>query len=136
MLSFFFAVIVPVAMMQTISSHDAKIGQTFQFQTVAAVKDGNVDIPAGTMGEGIVNDVRSAHFMKGAHLKLEPQVLRLANGTTIPVTFAPDNKLGDNSRPHIFPFPTFFGPIPVAAIVNPAKDVSVPAGTRFSVDAH
>jgi hypothetical protein len=50
------------------------------------------------------------------------------------VTFDPSTEPGGSSPAHIFPFPVMFVPVPlVGAFVNPAKEISVPVGTRFSV---
>lgn len=127
-------VVVPVALAAAVSSSDARAGQTFRFETVADVEDGGIAIPAGTSGEGVVSKARAAHFLKGAQLELEPRELRIANGPTIPVSLPAQNTVPAGSQAHVFPFPLFIGPVPLlGAVVNPAKNVTLPAGTRFTV---
>jgi hypothetical protein len=127
-------VVVPVALLDALSTKDAQAGETFRFETLSDVQAGQVTIPAQTMGEGIVKTAHTGHFMSSSKLELQPVALHLASGEEIPVTFDPSTEPNGKSQAHIFPFPVMFVPVPLfGAFINPAKEVSVPVGTRFSV---
>jgi hypothetical protein len=83
------AVSIPVKLVQRLSSHDAKAGDQFTFATTQSVRVGDVSIPPGTNGHGVVASARAARGDRGGDLALQVQSLDLPGGGTLPVTAAP-----------------------------------------------
>jgi len=128
---------ISVTMVSSVSSANAKIGDPFVFRTRQDVRAGAVDIPAGTVGHGIVSAVSAAAGTHRGSLSLTPQYLVLASGDRVPVTSA-DSKYA--ARRHLFPIPMPFpGVFVVGGLVNPGGNVTIGPGTNFDVvtsDAH
>jgi hypothetical protein len=83
---------------------------------------------------GTPSGAHTGHFLKSSKLELQPEYLEFSNGSTVPVSFDPKTEPSSSSQAHVFPFPIMFAPVPLfGAFVNPAKEISIPAGTRFSV---
>jgi hypothetical protein len=123
---------IPVTMVSSVNSGTAKVGQPFVFRTTQMVRAGDVTIPAGTTGHGVVSAVSPAAGTHRGELTLEPQELDLTNSEHVPV-----QPLGSSSyvaRRHVFPFPV---PVPgvvvVGGAVNPGGNVTIGPGTSFEV---
>lgn len=128
-------VVIPVVLSQPISSKEARSGQAFAFRTTTDARIENLDVPADTPGSGVIARARAAGGTKGAELELQPQALHLASGAIVAVTLAPsDRNAAKRSRSHVFPFPIIMWGTPfIGAFLSPARDVTMPAGTRFEV---
>ncbi|GAC1458296.1 MAG: hypothetical protein PVSMB1_08170 [Gemmatimonadaceae bacterium] len=129
-------IVIPVVLSQPISSKNARAGQTFAFRTTADTRIENLDVPADTPGSGVIVRAHAAGGTKGAELELQPQALHLASGAIVAITLAPSNRnaAAKRSRSHIFPFPIIMWGTPfIGAFLSPARDVTMPAGTRFEV---
>jgi hypothetical protein len=80
--------VVPVKLDQQLSSSSVKDGDRFTFTTTKTVRIGEIDVPSGTEGHGVVAKSRAAKWDKGGDLELEVVSLDLADGRTIPVSAA------------------------------------------------
>ncbi|HEY8312900.1 MAG TPA: hypothetical protein VIG51_01895 [Candidatus Baltobacteraceae bacterium] len=130
-------VLVPVALTQSVSSQSAKAGDPFSFKTTAGVRAGDVVIPSGSMGRGIIAQAKGSNgTTKGGVLQLQPETIELPAGGTVAVAIAPKDsrKASKRSLLHIFPFPLPIGGILfIGAVGNPARNVKMDAGTAFDV---
>lgn len=128
---------IPVALVGAISAASAKPGDTFRFRTTAAVQAGNMTIPAGTPGTGVVAAAHPGqHGLKPSTLHLEPRSLQLADGATIPVVAAAEDArtLNQTQRTHGIPFPLFIGGgFGFGGVGLKARTVDLADGTRFTV---
>jgi hypothetical protein len=129
-------VAVPVALVGALSSVNVHAGQSFRFRTTADVHDGDLVIPAGTPGYGIIKAAQpGSHGVKTSTLDLEPQALQLAGGTTLAVTASPASEATLNQTRHAagVPVPIFAGPIILMGVGHQAHDVTLADGTPFTV---
>jgi len=119
-------------MVSTVDSGSAKIGDRFAFRTTREAHAGNIDIPSGTAGEGVVSDVSPAAGSHRGTLSLMPKYLILADGRRLAV--APLTPTAYAARRHVFPFPL---PLPgvfiVGGVQNPGGNVRIGPGTTFDV---
>lgn len=124
--------VIPAEMVSTVSSSNAKIGDTFDFKTTAEERTGGIFIPAGTPGEGIVSAVSHASGTHRGSLTLSPQYLRLPDGRRIAVTSASPASFA--ARRHVFPFPVPLpGVLVVGGVENPGGDVTIGPGTMLQL---
>ena len=79
-------VTIPVKLTQRLSSDSVKEGDRFTFVTTQAARVGDVSVPAGTTGHGVVSQARKATLDRGGELSLQLQSIDLPGGTSIPVT--------------------------------------------------
>lgn len=123
---------IPAAMVSTVTSATAKVGESFTFQTTQGARIGDLSIPAATRGQGIVVAVSPAAGTHRGTLSLAPQFLMLADGRHIPVTAA--SPMAYAAPRHFFPFPL---PLPgivlVGGVQNPGGNVTIGPGTRFEI---
>ena len=78
---------IPIRLTERLSSQDSRTGQQFGFETIRAVTVGDVLIPAGTKGHGVVRSAQSALGPHAGKLLIEAQSIDLPDGRTIPVAF-------------------------------------------------
>jgi hypothetical protein len=78
---------IPIRLTERLSSQDARTGQLFGFETTRLVTVGDVLIPAGTKGHGVVRAAQSALGPHAGKLLIDAQSIDLPDGRTIPVTF-------------------------------------------------
>lgn len=132
---------VAVAMLDTIDSATAHLGDFFRFETVTAISDGQrVVVPAHTIGYGVVS-VASAAGSGGraGTLVLEPEYLVLPNKIELGVVL--DHYAGDMmSSGRSGELPGYLGMAPLlgAAIglfnaFHHGQNVVVKKGTKFSI---
>jgi hypothetical protein len=125
---------IPVAMVSSVNSANAKVGDAFSFRTTQSVHDGDVTIPAGTTGRGIVTAVSPAAGTHRGSLTLAPEYLQLSDGTRVYVAPATTGETSYTARRHVFPFPV---PVPglvvVGGVENPGGNVTIGPGTNFDV---
>jgi hypothetical protein len=81
-------VLIPVRLTERLSSQDAQSGQRFGIETTRAVKIGDVDLPSGTKGHGVVEIAQSARGQKPGKLVLAMRSLDLPDGRAIAVNFS------------------------------------------------
>jgi hypothetical protein len=79
---------IPVRLTERLSSQDAQNGQRFGVETTREVKIGEIDVPLGTKGHGVVESAQSARGQRAGKLVLSMRSLDLADGRTIPVNFS------------------------------------------------
>jgi hypothetical protein len=81
---------VHVALRGTLDTKIVKSGDVFRFATTAAAMLGDQAIPAGTPGAGLIEVMdHSKSGGRAGYLILDARFLSLANGTYVPVAFAP-----------------------------------------------
>ena len=128
---------IPVALVGAISAESVKAGDTFRFRTTAAVKVGEVTIPAGTPGTGVVAAAHPGRRgLKPSTLELVPRSLQLADGETIPVAAAAEDArtLNQTQRAHGLAFPLFIGGVfGLGGAGLQARTVDLADGTPFTV---
>jgi len=128
------AVLIPVTMVSSVNSSTAKVGDAFAFRTTQTVRAGQVNIPSGTPGHGIVTAVSPAAGTHRGSLTLQPQYIELAGGKRIAVAPATPGSTSFVAHRHLFPFPV---PVPglivVGGVVNPGGNVTIGPGTEFNV---
>jgi hypothetical protein len=131
------AILVPVVLIGALSSANVHAGDTFHFRTTAEVRAGDVTIPAGTMGSGVVAAAQPGkHGVKTSTLDLEPRSLQLAGGEEIPVTASPASAatLDQTRRAAGLPVPFFLGGLVlIGGVGHQARDVTLADGTAFTV---
>jgi hypothetical protein len=125
---------VAVAMSQTLSSADARPGQTFYFQTTADVVLGDVSIPKGTRGHGVVmTAVPGTKDAKG-QLSIAATSLDLADGRTIPVAISQLTITGSRPKTNFIPLPL---PFALGGFTVPQKqrvnDATLEVGNALTV---
>jgi hypothetical protein len=82
--------IAHVALKGTLDTKIVKPGDVFRFATTAPATLDNRTIPAGTPGAGFIEVMdHSKHGGQAGYLILDARILSLADGTQIPVAFAP-----------------------------------------------
>jgi hypothetical protein len=123
---------IPVTMVSSVNSGTAKVGESFTFRTTQTVRAGDVTIPVGTNGRGVVSAVSPAAGTHRGEVTLEPQELDLTTGERVNVQ--PAGSTNYVARRHVFPFPI---PVPgvvvVGGAVNPGGNVTIGPGTNFEV---
>lgn len=135
--------VVAVAMVDNVTSADAKAGDFFRFETVNAATNGNtIVLPARTMGYGIVAIAAAAgRSGRAGTLVLEPRYLVLPNGSHLGVVL--NHNTGGLQRNGMSGnVPGYLGAIPLPGVgaaigifnyFHRGKDIEVPRGTIFSV---
>jgi|GEM_PF-788887 len=79
-----------VALKGTLDTKIVKPGDVFRFATTASATYGAQTIPAGTLGVGLIEVMNhSKHGGQAGYLVLDARFLSLADGTYVPVAFAP-----------------------------------------------
>ncbi len=130
-------VAVPVVLVGALSSVNVHAGESFRFRTTAEVRAGDLTIPAGTMGSGIITAAQpGSRGVKTSTLDLEPRSLQLADGEVIPVTAAPSSEATLDQTRHAagVPVPFFLGGLlVVGGVGHQAHDVTLADGTAFTV---
>ena len=126
---------IPVALIGSVATDGTKAGDLFHFRTTDDVRAGDLLIPAGTIGDGIISDAKTAeHHLSSSNLSLTPRVLHLASGTDLAVALADGTIVKKKSRPHLFPVPFLLGgALLIGAVGSPAKPATLAEGTAFSV---
>lgn len=81
-------VLIPVRLTERLSSQDAQSGQRFGVETTRDTKVGDIDVPSGTKGHGVIETAQSARGQKAGKLVLSMRSLDLADGRTIAVNFS------------------------------------------------
>ncbi len=79
---------IPIRLTERLSSQDSRTGQQFGFETTRPVTVGDIPIPAGTKGHGIVRAAQSALGPHAGKLLIEAQSIDLPDGRSIPVAFS------------------------------------------------
>jgi hypothetical protein len=83
--------LVPATMLTTVSSAGGYSGQVFQFKTTAAASSNGIDVPAGTLGYGVVlSAVPASNRARNGIVVLEPRFL-LVDGQQVQVTGDPQD---------------------------------------------
>ena len=82
------AIQIPVRLTERLSSQDAQSGQRFGVETTREVNVGDIDVPSGTKGHGVVETAQSARGQKPGKLVLAMRSLDLADGRAIAVNFS------------------------------------------------
>ena len=126
---------IPVALIGSVAADGTKAGDLFHFRTTGDIKAGDLMIPAGTIGEGVVGDATTpAHHLSSSNLSLTPRVLHLASGTDVTVALADGSTAKKKSRPRLFPVPFLLGgALVIGTVGSPAKPATLADGTMFSV---
>jgi len=126
---------IPVSLIGSVAADQTKVGDLFHFRTTGDIKAGDLLIPAGTIGDGVISDANTAaHHRSSSNLSLTPRVLHLASGTDVAVALADDTIVEKKSRPRLFPVPFLLGgALLVGAVGSPAKPAALAEGTIFSV---
>ncbi|HZO95236.1 MAG TPA: hypothetical protein VFB22_15930 [Candidatus Baltobacteraceae bacterium] len=128
---------IPAALVGSVSAATVQAGDTFRFRTTAPVRAGALIIPTGTEGSGIVAAATPGHHgLKPSTLRLEPRVLRLADGEYVAIAGAPSSAptLDQTRRAHGVPIPFFVGGLfMVGGLGHQAPTVTLAAGTPFTV---
>lgn len=128
---------VPVVLVGGLSSATVHAGDTFRFRTTADVRAGDVTIPAGTMGSGVITAAQpGSHGVKTSTLDLEPRSLQLAGGEVLQVTAAPSSEATLDQTRHAagVPVPFFLGGLLlVGGVGHQARNVMLADGTAFTV---
>jgi len=84
---------VRVRLDDRLSSQDAVMGQHFSFETTETVTIAGRTVPAGTLGDGVVDAVRTGRGRNVGSLAISVQALHPANGPAIVVAL-PDAETG------------------------------------------
>jgi hypothetical protein len=125
---------IPVTMVSSVNSGNAKVGDTFTFRTTQDVHDGDTTIPSGSLGHGIVTAVSPAAGAHRGTLSLQPQYIDLASGTRVNVAPAAVGSTDYAARRHLFPFPIpVAGIVVVGGVMNPGGNITIGPGTTFDV---
>lgn len=135
--------VVAVAMVDNVTSADAKAGDFFRFETVNAATNGNtIVLPARTRGYGVVAIAAAAgRSGRAGTLVLEPRYLVLPNGSHLGVVLN-HNTGGLQRNGTSGNVPGYLGAIPLPGVgaaigifnyFHRGKDIEVPRGTIFSV---
>jgi hypothetical protein len=129
-------VVVPVRLTERISSQDATAGQTFGYETTAAVTVDGIRIPAKTPGTGVVAFASSGRGPVPGRLRLAAVALHLANGSAIAVGFEESEagtvSAADSAHAAGVAVPSAIGTIVVGGIVR-GNNVVYEKGTRFTL---
>lgn len=123
---------IPVRLTERISSQDAQSGQRFGVETTRDVKVGDIVVPLGTKGHGVVEISQSARGQKPGKLVLSMRSLDLPGGGTISVSFAPTNppKSNDAKGP---PLSLGNGAVAIGGYASAGTNVVYEKGTTFTV---
>lgn len=125
---------IPVAMVSTVTSASAQVGDAFTFRTTQSVRVGDRLVFAGTLGHGVVTAASHAVGTHRGTLTLDPQYLELGSGIRLRVTSATAGETSYQARRHIFPaLVPVGGIIVIGGIQNPGRDVTIGPGTNFDV---
>lgn len=140
------SVTIPVRLTERVSSSDAKAGQRFTFATIHEATLGDVQVPAGTHGHGVVAEAKAARWDQAGTLTLEVQSLDLPDGRSLPVNVPADSSPAPKrDAPKIPSLSTGLVPLPVvlhgivllgsAAQLLHGRNVTFESGTTFSIVA-
>lgn len=125
---------IPVAMVSSVTSSNAKVGDGFEFRTTQVAQSDGTTIPTGSIGHGIVTAVSAAAGTHRGTLTLEPQYIELGSGAHLAVAPATKGATSFAARRHVFPFPIPFpGVIVIGGVDNPGANVTIGPGTIFNV---
>jgi len=119
---------VRVRLDDRLSSQDAVAGQRFSFETTEAVTIAGRTVPAGTLGDGVVDTVRPGNGRNVGSLAISAKALHPTDGSAISVAL-PDADTGLRS-------PGQFGTRRGSVLVGARRDgsnVVYERGMRFSV---
>jgi hypothetical protein len=127
-------VLIEAKLDERISSHDAKVGQTFVFETTSEAHVGDITVPVGTLGHGRVEVAEATVGSRPGKLTLALVSIDLPDGRDIPVGFAPGSAVGGvgkHVKGAIIPIPLPIGVVFVGGGSKPS-DVVFPQGTLFT----
>lgn len=131
-------VLIEVRLTERISSQDALSGQTFGFETTAAVSVDGTRIPAHTPGTGVVAFARSGRGPQPGKLRLAATGLRLANGKTLAVGLRESEagtvSAADTAHAAGLSVPSSIGTVVVGGITR-GNNVVYEKGARFTLIA-
>lgn len=119
---------------ERLSSAVSKPGQIFVFETTAATRAGDVEIPAGTLGHGIVADAEPAVGTRPGKLALALVSIDLPDGRDVAVDFASGSRLagvGEHVKAAVIPVPLPGGLIFLGGGKKPTN-FSYPKGAIFT----
>lgn len=119
---------VRVRLDDRLSSQDTVRGQRFSFETTETVMIAGRTVPAGTLGDGVVDAVRTGHGRNAGSLAISVKALHPADGPAIVVAL-PDAETGLRS-------PGQVGTHRGSVLVGAARDgtnVVYERGMRFAV---
>jgi hypothetical protein len=123
---------IPVRLTERLSSQDAQSGQRFGVVTTREVKVGEIDVPLGTKGHGVVESAQPARGQKAGKLVLSMRSLDLADGRTIPVNFSlADPPKSDDAKGA--PISLGKGVVTVGGYASYGTNVVYEKGTAFTV---
>ena len=80
---------IAVKLDDRLTSQEARLGDTFSFETTSSVAVDGRFLPAGTHGHGVIVRARAARGPRGGELELEARSLDLARGDTLAVGLEP-----------------------------------------------
>lgn len=140
------SVTIPVRLTERVSSSDAKAGQRFTFATLHEATVGDVQVPAGTHGHGIVAEARAARWDQAGKITLEVQSLDLPDGRSLPVNVPTDASTAPKrDAPKVPSLSTGLVPLPLvlhgivllgsAVQLLHGRNATFESGTTFSIVA-
>src|SRR5437867_7891255 len=128
---------VRIRINQTISSADAKVGQTVDFEILDEIKVGDmVVIPKGGLALATVTEAQSKRSMgRGGKLNINIDHAKLVNGERIPLRAVKENQggghVGAMTGAIVATSIVFFPAAPLFLFVH-GKDITIPKGTEVT----
>lgn len=127
---------IPVRLLDTISSASARVGDTFRIEVLDdVVVDGAVVIPVGSPGSGKVTLAVPAKTMgKAGELRLSLDFIHTYDNVAVPIeaneqTAARDEELMGKSLLAC----VFLGPLGLLTLLQKGQNVTIPADSQFFV---
>jgi len=80
---------IAVKLSERLSSQEAHVGETFDFETTSSVAVEGFFLPAGTRGRGVVVAARPARGPRSGELRLAARTLDIAGGAPLAVGLEP-----------------------------------------------
>ena len=128
---------VRIRINQTISSADAKVGQTVDFEILDEIKVGDmVVIPKGGLALATVTEAQSKRSMgRGGKLNINIDHAKLVNGEKVPLRAVKENQggghVGAMTGAIVATSIVFFPAAPLFLFVH-GKDITIPKGTEVT----
>lgn len=116
---------IPIHVMTT-AEYDTQAsspGEAFTFVTTVPTALGEIDVPAGTPGTGVVVAVVAGQGFRGGSISFVPEYLHLANGRKIAIrALSKNGHFDERVRAHFFP-----------GVMTTTQNLTVKRGVRFDV---